>query len=353
MEDIRLGYACINMTLRSRPKKLGGKVLTGRTCRMSSWKPTWDLQKISDLALANATDLLHILQWNKEHGIEMFRMGSELFPWHDHYELDELPGYSVISSKLMECGNYARENNIRLTTHPGPFHVLGSPTQAVIDKSIIGLERHSETFDLMGYDPSFENKINIHIGGAYGGQYEATAERWIGAWNRLSDNCKKRVVIENDDKRSLWTVQMLYDYFHKEIGIPITFDYHHHSLHPGELTEEEALKLAATTWPDDVRQCTHYSESRRREKRNTLLELCDRTPGMDFDNLEDWPTFADLKKEYSKTKEQAHSDYIVDKINSYGLPIDIVVEAKAKELCILMYKKKVMNNRKIIHQTVA
>ena len=74
---------------------------------------------------------------------------------------------------------------------------------------------------------------------------------------------------------------------------------------------------------------------------------------MDFDNLEDWPTFADLKKEYSKTKEQAHSDYIVDKINSYGLPIDIVVEAKAKELCILMYKKKVMNNRKIIHQTVA
>ena len=344
MDNIRLGYACINITLQKRPKKLGGKILTGRTCRMASWKPTWNLQKISELALANATDLMTILKWNVDHKINMFRLGSELFPWHDHYELTDLPDYDIIKKQLFACGEFARKHNMRLTTHPGPFHVLGSPNQAVIDKSIIGLERHSETFDLMGYEPSFENKINIHIGGAYGGQYEATAERWIGAWNRLSDSCKKRLVIENDDKKSLWTVQMLYDYFHKKIGIPITFDYHHHALHPGDLSEEEALKLAATTWPDDVRQCTHYSESRRREKRTRLMEMCEDN-NIEFDDLDDWPTLGEMKRKWAKTKEQAHSDYIVDKINTYGLPIDIVIEAKAKELCILKYMQKVMNNQ--------
>ena len=352
MEDIRLGYACINITLQNRPKKVGGKVLTGRTCRMASWKPTWDLQKISDLALANATDLLTILQWNNEHKIKFFRLGSELFPWHDHYELTDLPDYDLIKDKLFECGEYARANGMRITTHPGPFHVLGSPNPDVVTKSLIGLERHSETFDLMGYEPSFENKINIHIGGAYGGQYVETAERWIAAWRRLSDSARKRVVIENDDKQSLWTVQMLYDYFHKEIGIPITFDYHHHALHPGELSTEAALKLAASTWPDDVRQCVHYSESRRREKHNSLLQLCENN-NLTMEDLDDMPTFAKIKKDYAKTKEQAHSDYIIDEIDTYGLSLDIMVEAKAKELCILEYLKNFPHSTKIIRETVA
>ena len=74
------------------------------------------------------------------------------------------------------------------------------------------------------------------------------------------------------------------------------------------MSEEQALKLAATTWPKDVRQCTHYSESRARE-------------------------FND-----PKIRAQAHSDYIVDKINTYDLELDIVIEAKAKELALLEYR---------------
>jgi len=38
----------------------------------------------------------------------------------------------------------------------------------------------------MGYTPSYENKINIHVAGAYGDR-EATAKRWIKSWQRLSD----------------------------------------------------------------------------------------------------------------------------------------------------------------------
>jgi len=324
-DKVRLGYACVNMTLTNRPNKLGGRVTTSRTARKATWQngsedsKDWNLHLLGERTLLNANDLLHYLKWNKEHKITLFRLGSELFPWHDHYELCELPQFKDISAKLMECGEYAREHNIRVTTHPGPFNVLGSPNPEVVRRTIISLERHSEVFDLMGFEPSFENKINIHVGGSYGGDFEGTSKRWIEGWHKLSDNCKKRLVLENDDKPSMWSTRMLYDYFHKEIGIPITFDYHHHTFHPDELTERQALELAGKTWPKGVRQCCHYSESRAREKQDP------------------------------KIRAQAHSDYIVDEINTYGHELDIVIEAKAKELALFEYRNIYQyNNKKVL-----
>jgi len=313
---MRIGYACVNMGLTNRPKKLGGPITTSRTARKATWWPD-NYHLLGERALQNATDLLTYLQWNEEHNIKFFRVGSELFPWHDHYELNQLPQYNEIAAKLLECGKYAREHGHRLTTHPGPFHVLGSPNPNVVKKSIIGLERHSEMFDLMGFEPSFENKINIHIGGMYG-DAQATANRWINAWMTLSDNLKKRLVIENDDKPSMWSVQMLYDYFHTVIGIPITFDYFHHSFHQDGLTEEEALHLAATTWPESITQVTHYSESRA------------------------------LEQEEPKIRPQAHSDYCKQPISTYGLDIDIMLEAKAKENALF---ESIKINREVLNES--
>ena len=328
MNGSRLGYACINNGLNKRSKSDGGRVTTGRTARKASWFPDKNYSMLGEKALANAQDLLTILKWNKDNGIYLFRIGGEMIPWHDHFVPSEvLPQYNEIKDALFEAGEYAREHGMRVTTHPGPFHVLGSPTPAVVAKSIIGLERHSEVFDMMGYEPSFENKINIHIGGAYG-DHVSTAVRWIQGWEQLSDRCKKRLVVENDDKASMWSVQMLYDYIHSQIDIPITFDYFHHKFHPDGLSEEEALKLAATTWPDGVRQCTHYSESRRKEKQSDLDRIMKTS---NIKNLDDWPTLLKEQKEISKIKEQAHSDVVTGKIDTYGMDIDIVLEVKAKE----------------------
>jgi len=316
MTNVRLGYACINMTLGSRPNKLGGRVYTSRTARKATWQSTNDLDLLGSKALANAHDLLHILKWNVEHDIYLFRIGSEVFPWHDHYELCDLPQYDEIAAQLHICGEYARSNNMRLTTHPGPFHVLGSPKDHVIDSSIIGLERHSQMFDLMGYTPSYDNAINIHMGGAYG-DHDSTAKRWITAWHRLSDRCKARLVIENDDKPSMWSTQMLYDYLYPHINIPITFDYHHHRFHTSGLSEQEALELAGSTWPSHIRQLTHYSESKSAE----------------YDD--------------PKIRPQAHSDYIRQEIDTYNHPLDIMIEAKAKELALLEYRN-IYTHKKVL-----
>jgi UV DNA damage endonuclease len=93
-------------------------------------------------------------------------------------------------------------------------------------------------------------------------------------------------------------------YIHERIGIPIVFDYHHHKFCTGDLSEEEALKLAVSTW-GDIKPVVHYSESKALHESN------------------------------DKLKPQAHSDYISSVPNTYGLDVDIMVEAKAKELTIL------------------
>ena len=336
---IRYGYACVNQTLTNRPKKLGGRVTTSRTARKASWYPH-NLQLISDKALDNAKDLLSYLKWNEEHGITLFRVGSELFPWHDHYELHDLPDFEEIADHLYAAGDFARQHGHRLTTHPGPFHVLGSPRQDVVAKSIIGLERHSEMFDLMGYEPSFENKINIHVAGAYGDR-EATAKRWIKSWQRLSDACKSRLVLENDDKASMYSVRHLYELIHQEIGIPITFDYWHHTFCTGDLSEREAFFMARSTWEKHgVTQCTHYSESRRQEQKLLVERMLERN-SIDLENISEWPTIEKEYKNFCKIKEPAHADYIVNTPNTYDVDdLDIVVEAKAKELAILPVLEK-------------
>jgi UV DNA damage endonuclease len=191
-------------------------------------------------------------------------------------------------------------------------------------------------FDLMGFTPSFYNKINIHIGGAYGDK-QTTIDRWISNWHRLNDNTKKRLVIENDDKPSMYTVQDLM-YVHTKIGIPITFDYFHHSLNPGTLTEQEALEMALSTWPKDITPATHYSESRRLEQQRIIKEIFEKNR-IDYNELDTWPTFKSMHDAFQKIKITAHSDYIETEINTYGHTFDIMVEAKAKNLATDKYKQ--------------
>jgi UV DNA damage endonuclease len=321
---IRLGYCCINTTLSEQG------IRTGRTMIDRKFQ-AGGLQLASDISLANARDLLKILQWNEQQGIRLFRIGSEIFPRWNHYEISDLPGIVEITQHLRAAGDFARAHGHRLTTHPGPFHILGSPDPVVVENSIIGLERHSEMFDLMGYAPSFDNLINIHVGATYGDK-PTTVQRWLRTWDRLSDSLKSRLVLENDDKASMYSVRDLYTMIHADIAIPITFDYWHHTFNTGDLSEQEAFFMARETWTrHGVTQCTHYSESRRREQQR-LIERMFEHHGISIDNIASWPTFHKQYKEFTKIKEQAHADFITELPDTYGVSdLDIEVEAKAKE----------------------
>ena len=106
--------------------------------------------------------------------------------------------------------------------HPGPFHCLASPKEKVIKRTIIGLNKHAEQFDMMNYKPSHYNKINIHVGGAYGDK-ESALKRFCKNFELLGDSTKKRLVIENDDSPTEYSVKDLYEGVYKKIGTPTTF----------------------------------------------------------------------------------------------------------------------------------
>jgi len=297
--SINLGYACINMTLQEKEKITTNRGMIKRTFKAKG------IPYASELAEINTRNLLPILMWNHKNNIKVFRMTSCLFPWASEYEMEDLPDWEQIEINLKKAGAYARHVGMRLSFHPGPFNILTSPKENVVQNSIVDLRMHGKVMDVMGMDRNRWSKINIHIGATYGDK-QAAIDRWCKNYELLPESVKTRITLENDDKESMYSVKDLYQVYER-LGVPIVFDYHHHKFCTGDMSEEEALKMAASTW-GDVRPTCHYSESK------ALNENLD-------------------------VKPQAHSDYIFNKINDWGLDIDVVLEAKAKELSILKYRE--------------
>ena len=275
------------------------------------------LEYVSELAIQNLEDMLKILKWNQEHGIKLYRVTSNLFPWMSEYEITKLPRFDTIQQLLLECGTFAKQNDQRLTFHPGPFNVLGSPSSAAIKKTIKDLNQHAQIFDLMGLEVSTYYPVNIHVGGSYDDK-PGTLNRFCENFQLLSQSAQKRLVVENDDKLSTYSVWELFNDIHQKIGIPITFDYHHHRFNGSDLSESDALILASSTW--QVKQLVHYSSCKK--------------------------TFED-----PNSNPRAHADWIYEKINTYGLYMDIELEAKAKELAVLDYLRR-LNNKTLLKEYV-
>jgi UV DNA damage repair endonuclease len=67
--------------------------------------------------------------------------------------------------------------------------------------------------DLLGLDKYFLS-INIHINTTKPTR-ELAAERFCKEFENLSESCKSRLVVENDDSLNQYSVQMLYNMVYK------------------------------------------------------------------------------------------------------------------------------------------
>ena len=309
---MRIGYACINMQL-SYPQKWGGQergvkpITTGRSMIRRTFN-TKGLDYASEVTLNNVKDLDKIIDWNILNGYDFFRITSGLAPWKSEYKWDDLKDIDDIRMWLHSAGVKAKTHNIRITSHPGPFNVLTSPHEHVVKNCIGDLTDHGDVFDMMNLSRTPYNKINIHLGGAYGDK-ESAMDRFCKNFEKLPESVQTRLTVENDDKASMYSVKELYNGIYKRIGVPIVFDYHHHRFCSGSLSEQEALELAMSTWPQEIIPVVHYSESRS------------------------------IEQEDDKIKPQAHSDYVYDYIDTYGNVVDIMIEAKHKELAVRKYRE--------------
>ncbi|MFC4356341.1 UV DNA damage repair endonuclease UvsE [Halobium salinum] len=297
-----LGYVCMNRTLRERDPPL--------RCNRGMRERTWEergLPYASELTLQNFRDLREILEWNREHGIDFYRCTSDLVPWHSQYDLEQLPDYEEIREVAEDCGAFVREHGMRLTFHPSHWVKLASESEDTVENSLRDLENHGAWLDLLGLDRSPYYGINVHIGAHYGDK-SATGERFRAAVERLSPAARERLTVENDDSESLWSVPELVEAVGDPLGVPIVFDYHHHTFASRGLSHREAFALAAGTWPDGVRPATHYSEPAR------LHDDPDAKPG-------------------------AHSEYVASVPDWLARESDVMLEAGAKERAVLALRE--------------
>ena len=298
-----IGYCCIPMGCNvGKPKKEHITVNRGMVRKTFDTK---GLPYVSELVIENLKDTLKVLDWNLKNHIYVYRLSSDSFPWMSEYEFSDMPKFPAIQTYMRLIGEKIKSNDIRVSYHPGPFNVLASENPSVVEKTIKELNKHAELMDLMGLDQTTFYPINIHINTTQPTREEA-AQRFVDRFPLLSESCRKRLTVENDDSPNQYSVKMLYDMVYIKIGIPIVFDQHHFNYGPQDQTMEEALKLAVSTW--NTRAMTHMSSPK---------------------TLED-----------NSGKQTAHADYIYEEIKTFGLDFDTEIEAKAKDFAVFRYRKQ-------------
>lgn len=302
MGNRKLGYCCINLTLQESSKITINRGMVKRTFLEKG------IEYASQLALLNVKDLEKIVNWNHENGIEMYRMSSDMFPWCSEYEISNLPDYQEILQTMERIGNFAKSVGQRLTFHPSPYSVLASDKEHVVKNAIKEINQHAEMMDMLGLDKTPFYPINIHVNTTKPSKEESSS-RFCKNFHLLSDSAKSRLVVENDDKPTQFTVKDLKEMIHDKIGIPITFDFLHNKCNPYTEDESEALSLALSTWPEGIVPITHYSDSRK--------------------------IFED-----ESSKLLAHTDWIWNDVETYGLDFSIEFEVKMKDKALLRFMKE-------------
>jgi len=296
---MKLGYACINTTLAN--KKI--RINRGMIKRTYIDRGPEYAVELSEL---NIQDMKSILLWNNNNSIQFYRMSSDILQWGaDWFGIDSTVDDALVRTLLKQAGGIVKKNKHRVSFHPDHFCVLPSPRVSVVENTIRDLNLHGFILDAMGLDRTPYYKINIHCNGVYGDKQKAM-DRFCFNFDRLHESARRRLTVENDDKASMYSVLDL-TYIHKRTGVPIVFDYHHHTFNTGGLSEEEALQLAISTWPDNITPVVHYSESKALHENNDTI------------------------------KPQAHSDMIMKLPNIYNNDVDIMVEAKSKEQSIINF----------------
>lgn len=312
-KPIQLGLCCLNITMREKKPS----VFSSRKMIIKSIEEK-GIDKLKEKIIQNLKDTLELIEYNELNGIKVFRLSSELFPHKSNPRVENY-SFDFAKSLLIEIGDKARKYNQRITFHPGQYNVVGTPDLKCFQQTINDLSYHCEVLDLMNMNQ--DSVMVVHGGGIYGDK-ELTKERWCKQFYELPDNVRKRLVLENCER--CFSIQDCLDIADK-INIPVVFDTHHYScykmLHLNEKLElpEYYIPKILDTWTKrNIKPKFHVSEQGNGR--------C----GHHSDYINEIP------------------EYLLRIPDIYNINIDIMIEAKKKELAIFnLYKKYPKLNCKI------
>ncbi len=243
-----IGYACLTVGVRDTKF---------RTCR----KDRATDEKLISLIKSNLASLNRIFDYNIQNDIKLFRISSDIIPFGSHL-VNQLKWWEIFADELHELGNKALSGEMRLSMHPGQYAVLNSNNSDVVDRAVDDLQYHARFLEALGLDR--RHKIVLHIGGAYGNKVQAM-ERFKTNYQKLDENIKARLAIENDDK--IYNIQEVLS-LGKELGIPVIYDNLHYEVNSYEdKTDTFWIQEVAKTWkPEDGLQKVHYSQQHENKK---------------------------------------------------------------------------------------
>jgi len=313
LEQITLGYACINQELRElRPRK--NSICVNRTCRASTFKKKGKSHAI-ELTKSNLSAVIKIIEWNESQAspIRLYRMSSDMFPHLTNPEfVPEGENFAYPLEQFSEYFNRIEELSERyghrLTFHPGQYNQIGTPHSLVFSKTKRDLLAHATMLDMCHLPRS--SVMVVHGGGVYGNK-DKTIARWIKQFKALPMCVRDRIVIENCERGYNYTDML---YLSKEIKRPFVFDTHHHACYSkiqekngyGPLKDpSEFMDQVVDTWKAcDIKPKFHISEQHPDKKIGAHSDYVEKIPQYLFDIASQTPGGIDIMIE-AKQKERA------------------------------------------------
>lgn len=241
-----IGYACMH---------IGSEKTKFFAIRLRSATP----ERIRSVIAANLKALKSVIEYNNENDIRLFRICSEIIPFGSH-PVNRVEWWKEFKDELDYIGSKIAEYKVRVSMHPGQYTVLNSPVEDIYEKSVDELEYHCRFLDSLGCDSTC--KMTLHIGGVYCDKKNA-AMRFIRRYKGLSDNIKRRLIIENDDKS--YNVKDVLS-ISERTGIPVVYDSFHNENNAvdSKLSTYEWIDVCRNTWTsEDGLQKIHYSQANK------------------------------------------------------------------------------------------
>ena len=278
-------------------------------------------QKLWDLMVGNIESTRKLVERvsTLDPHLRMVRISSDILPAYTHADFasywHQSDVLSYAETAFKRVGDIARDNNVRLSMHPGQFTVLASDNPGIVERSIAEFEYHADMARYMGYGKTFQDfKINVHISGKQG------PEGIRRAYGRLTPEARNCITIENEE--NAWGLD---DCLTISDIIPIVLDVHHHWIRSGEYInpDDDRVNRVVDSWRG-LRPTCHYSISREDV-------LVDHDPSIMPDHK------LLLEQGYKKQKMRAHSDFYWNRpVNQWALSFwdkfDIMCESKGKNL---------------------
>ena len=308
---VKLGYVSLSKALED--------ITPSKTITYTNYeKENYPVEKLLNITKSNLEALKEIIIYNIKNNIHFYRLTSKLIPLATHINVN-FDYKKIYKKQFKNIGNKINKNNIRVDIHPDQFAVLNSTKNEVLKNTISILKHQYEILDLLGIK---NKRIILHVGSNVLGK-ENSIRRFINNFNKLPNEIKKCIAIENDDK--IFNIKDILKICN-ELNIPCVLDYHHHICNGININIKEYYNDIFSTWKN-INPKVHFSSPKNKTKK-------------------------DIRSHHNYIDADSFIEFI-ESIKHLAFDIDIMIEAKEKDEAMfrLIRNLKYKTNYKFIDDT--